>query len=80
MRKAFLQKGQSTLKSNLNVRLAMAHMTKRELERRTGFGKVKVWRMSKDDGIKRANPETLEQVAQVLGCKIGDLYKEETNV
>lgn len=68
------------MRSNLNVRLAMAHMTKRELERRTGFGKVKVYLLSKDDGIKRANLETLEQVARVLGCKISDLYEEETNV
>lgn len=66
------------MRSMLNVRLAEARMTKRELERRTGLGHTTVWHYATDgsDGIGSARMATLEKIARAIGCSVKDLFEE----
>lgn len=66
------------MKSLLNVRLAERRMSKTELSRLVGFGRKKLWQVSRDgpDGIDRLRLCDLAAVAEALSCKVGDLYEE----
>ena len=64
------------MKSLLNVRLAEARMTKRDVERLTGISHTTLWKYSRDDLMGRATLDNLASIAEVLGCKAKDLYEE----
>ena len=65
------------MKSLLNVRLAEARITKRDLGRMTGISHNTLWQYSKDgDGLARARLGTLARIAEAIGCSVKDLFEE----
>jgi len=64
------------MKSLLNVRLAEARMTKREVARRTGLSHATLWNYSRDERIGLAPLRNLLSVAHAIGCEVTDLYEE----
>lgn len=64
------------MRSLLNVRLAEARMTKKELSELTGYGRTSVWKWSTDEGIRAMSIGTAEVVARAIGCRARDLFSE----
>lgn len=64
------------MKSLLNVRLAEARMTKREVSEATGIPRSSLWNYSRDEHIGRVRLGTLQKVADAIGCGVKDLFEE----
>lgn len=64
------------MKSMLNVRLAEARMTKRELIKRAGISSSTIGRYSQDKEIERAAMPTLTKIVDAIGCSVKDLFEE----
>lgn len=62
------------LKSNINVRVAISEMNKKEVANKLGVSQVVLSRW-----INNHNKPSLEkafQLAEILNCKVDDLYKK----
>ena len=64
------------MKSLVNVRIAEAGTTKREVSQRAGVGRTQLWKYSTDEGIERATMPALVRIAQAIGCGVKDLFEE----
>lgn len=64
------------MRSLLNVRLDEAHMTKKQLGEKTGYGRTALWRWSTDKGIESITLRAAARVAEALGCKPQDLFED----
>lgn len=64
------------MKSLINVRLAEARKTKRDIERETGIAHNTLWRYSLDEHIDRARLGMLATIAKAIGCDVKDLFEE----
>lgn len=65
------------MKSKVRHRTMEAHMTNRDLARRLGVTENTVWRWNTDEGVGSLSLRRAAQVAEVLGCRVSDLYEED---
>ena len=62
------------MKSRINVLLAERRITKRSVAEKLGLREETIWRWSTDWGVGGMRLASAERLANVLGCKVKDLF------